>query len=113
MDLGLESSHTAQILRELLKAKGNRWKGTCGDLLQALKSKSVELWHLRQAAGIATGIGKQAPQGCPSNPQGMGRGCAVLHGGRQNDGAIRAAANSGGIGFSKPPMPPIEATNAT
>jgi hypothetical protein len=37
VDLGLESSHTAQLLGTLLKSKGKRWRGTRGELLHALR----------------------------------------------------------------------------
>jgi hypothetical protein len=65
VDLGLESSHTAQILRELLKSKGNCWKGTCGDLLQILKNKSLELGMFgklpESPRGLASRIRRDAP----------------------------------------------------
>ena len=72
VDLGLESSQTAQILRELLNAKGNHWKGTCGDLLQALKSKSVELGIYGKLPESPRGLGSRLRRDAPAIRKGWG-----------------------------------------
>ena len=72
VDLGLESSHTAQLLRELLAGKGNHWKGTCGDLLQALKSKSVELGIYGKLPESPRGLASRLRRDAPAIRKGWG-----------------------------------------
>jgi len=72
VDLGLESSHTPQILRELLQAKGNQWKGTCGDLLQALKSKSVQLGIYGKLPESPRGLAGRLRRDAPAIRKGWG-----------------------------------------
>ena len=72
VDLGLESSHTAQILRELLNVNGNHWKGTCGDLLQALNIKSMELGIHGKLPESPRGLGGRLRRDAPAIRKGWG-----------------------------------------
>ena len=66
VDLGLESSHTAQLLGALLKSKSNRWKGTCGELLQALRLISYDLGSYGKMPESPRGLGSRLRRDAPA-----------------------------------------------
>jgi hypothetical protein len=66
VDLSLESSHTAQLLGKLLKLKGKHWKGTCGDLLHALRLMNSELGLYGKMPESPRGLGSRLRRDAPA-----------------------------------------------
>ena len=100
VDLGLESSHTAQLLGALLKSKGKRWKGTCGELLQALRLISYDLGSYGKMPESPRGLGSRLRRDAPAIRKAWGVDIQFTMIGGRTMVVMEPLPQVGGIGVS-------------
>ena len=100
VDLGLESSHTAQLLGVLLKSKDKRWKGTCGELLHALRSINFDMALYGKMPESPRGLGSRLRRDAPAIRKAWGVDIQFTMVGGRTMVVMEPLPQVGGIGVS-------------